>query len=287
MKTPRRATRSGPSKTDRTGSRPGARKPGRGAPAEGARARRGPGARPTRDAAGSGQGKPTLKRPGIAPDHIARILGRQPWGGLEPLLEEAGLEPGPVIERLRAYATLLIHWNRSVSNLVSQNDEQRFVERHLGESLGPLSALRKSGVQRWLDIGSGGGLPAIPLALAGVGSHWTLVESRRMKTLFLSKVKQEMGLDQIDVVCARIENMDPGVPFDGLTSRATLKLGPTLSLGSRFVAIGGSAFLWKGERRAEELHEGGAWASEWQEQGTIALRNTPTVVVSFIRKRAD
>jgi len=105
-----------------------------------------------------------------------------------------------------------------------------------------------------------------------------------MKTLFLNKVKQEMGLGQIEVACSRIENMVAGVPFQGVTSRATLRLGPTLREASRFLATGGIAFLWKGERRADEMREDGSWAAEWSEDRTFELPGTPTVVVSFVRK---
>jgi len=167
---------------------------------------------------------------------------------------------------------------------MSQNDEQRFVERHLIESLGPLVAMRETGHERWLDIGSGGGLPAIPLALAGLGRRWVLVESRRMKTLFLQKVKQEMKLDHVEMVCARIEKMEPPEPFMGVTSRATLSLASTLNEAARFVATGGTAFLWKGERRFDEMREDASWRERWAEERTLPLPDTSTVVMSFIRK---
>jgi 16S rRNA (guanine527-N7)-methyltransferase len=184
--------------------------------------------------------------------------------------------------RLRRYAELVIHWNRSVSNLLSRNDEERFVERHLLESLGPLRALLASGHARWIDIGSGGGLPAIPLAIAGVGSSWMLVESRRMKTLFLQKVRQELELKAVEVICARIEAISlPAELPTGLTSRATLHLGPTFHEALRFLASGSHAFLWKGERRNEELREATGWESDWSMEQTILLPDTPTVVISF------
>jgi 16S rRNA (guanine527-N7)-methyltransferase len=212
------------------------------------------------------------------------MLDRQPWSRLEPILRGGGVEPEAVMERLRRYAAVLIHWNRTISNLMSHNDEQRLIERHLGEALGPLRAMRELAIERWLDIGSGGGLPAIPLALAGVGRHWTLVESRRMKTLFLRKAKQEMQLENVEVVCARIEKLEYSAPFGGVTSRATLHLGPTLAEAARFVATGGKAFLWKGERRAGEMLDDPSWRASWVEGESIALSDTPTVVVSFSRK---
>jgi 16S rRNA (guanine527-N7)-methyltransferase len=199
-------------------------------------------------------------------------------------VQDCDIEPGPLLERLRRYAELLIHWNRSVSNLLSRNDEHRLVERHLGEALGPLREIRAARIERWLDIGSGGGLPAIPLALAGIGNHWTLVESRRMKTLFIRKAKQELGLENVDVVCSRIESLELGTPVRGVTSRATLHLGPTLEQASRFTATGSKAFLWKGERRSEEMRADPAWRERWMEAATIGQPFTPTVIVVFDNK---
>jgi 16S rRNA (guanine527-N7)-methyltransferase len=249
----------------------------------------GSGSRPTRKSRrgrepGLREKGTALKRPGIAPEHIERLLDRQPWSRLETILRNGGVEPEGVMDRLRRFAALLIHWNRTISNLMSHNDEQRLIDRHLGESLGPLRAMRESAIDRWLDIGSGGGLPAIPLALAGVGQQWTLVESRRMKTLFLQKVKQEMRLENVQVVCARIEKLELPAPFGGVTSRATLRLAPTLAEASRFVATGGKAFLWKGERRAGEMLDDPTWRADWVEGESFELSDTRTVVVSFSKK---
>lgn len=283
MRTPDRKSRPARARTSPGGPRPRATEGQDEARARPPAKRRGPAAR------GGGRpdakrGRPTLKRPGIAAPEIARILDRQPWAMLEAPIAAAGIDPAPVMDRLRGYARLLIHWNRSVSNLLSKNDERRFVERHLCESLAPLGTMAAGGIERWLDIGSGGGLPAVPLALAGLGRHWTLVESRRMKTLFLLKVKQELALDSIDVICARIEKLEPSEPVMGVTSRATLSLTPTLSEASRFVATDGKAFLWKGERRLAEMGPGAAWRADWTEDATIELPETPTVVVTFTRK---
>ncbi len=246
-----------------------------------------PGAAPSRGrprSAARTAGKATLKRPGVTPEAIGRILDRQPWQPLGERLRAAGVDPAPALGRLRRYAELLIQWNRSVSNLLSRNDEGRLIQRHIGESLGPVAELLGAGIDDWVDIGSGGGLPAIPLALVGVGRTWTLVESRRMKTLFLQKVKQELGLDNVDVICARIESLArEALPPEvrGVTSRATLHLVPTLHQASRFVASGGAAYLWKGERHVDEMRADASWRDGWRERTTIRLPDTPTSVVVF------
>lgn len=192
-----------------------------------------------------------------------------------------------MISRLRGFAALLLEWNGGVSNLISRNDVPRLVERHFRESVEPAHWLAASGARRWIDLGSGGGFPAIPLALLGVGGHWTLIESRRNKTLFLQKAIQHLKLPNVQVVRDRIENLpDPAPPeqFDGFTSRATLPLDETLREAARFVRPGGCAFLWKGSRRDEEMAAHDEWRGSWELDGLLGVGSAGTVVARFIRK---
>jgi len=218
------------------------------------------------------------------------MVARQPWSELEPILQGAGIEPGPAIERLRAYMDLLLKWNREISNLISTNDEHRFVSRHLRESIEPVSWLKEASAARWIDFGSGGGLPALPLALCGIGASWTLVESRRTKTLFLRKAIQELGIQNIEVVNDRLENLivlpeNAGV-FDAFSSRATLTLGPTLKFAAAIVKPGGQAFLWKGSRHESEMEEERFWRSVWEPEGILSIGTEQTVVCRFRKKSA-
>src|SRR5881409_482481 len=104
--------------------------------------------------------RPANQRRTVASTGIPALLDAQPWDSLFRIVEASGVDPDPAMKRLRHYAELLIDWNRRVSNLISRNDETRLVERHLRESLEPLRLLRESRAQRWLDFGSGAGLPA-------------------------------------------------------------------------------------------------------------------------------
>ena len=182
---------------------------------------------------------------------------------------------------------MLIEWNRSVSNLISNNDEARIVERHIAESVEPAAWLKISPAIRWLDFGSGAGLPALPLAISGVGPHWTLVEARRMKTLFIRKAIDSMRLHDIEVVMARLETLGNEAgrigAYSGFTSRATLALGPTLALAARFVAPGGSAFLWKGSQREHEMSADSSWQEAWEFDGLLGIGQGQTVVARFAR----
>lgn len=212
------------------------------------------------------------------------MLDRQQWGELREALARAG-SPADAFDRLRAYAKLLITWNREVSNLISPKDEGRFVDRHLRESIDCADWLRESGAARWIDLGSGGGLPAIPLVLAGVGTSWTLVESRRTKTLFIRRVLQDLEIANVTVVNERLETIvthpEHLAAFDGFTSRATLTLAPTLELATPLIRTGGDAFLWKGSRREQEMAAETAWRSSWTFDGARPVGVDQTVVCRF------
>jgi 16S rRNA (guanine527-N7)-methyltransferase len=206
---------------------------------------------------------------------------------LIPHILKAGVELDGVMPRLRQFATLLTQWNRGVSNLISRNDEPRLVSRHLLESISCAYWLRELGEVNWMDFGSGGGLPAMPLAICGVGARWTLVESRRTKVLFLRRAVQELGLDRVSILHARLEDVAPGDvggEIMGFTSRATLHLDPTLELAHRFVVPGGRAFLWKGSRREDEMKKETSWAEHWELDGLLGVGTEHTVVCRFARK---
>ncbi|TMQ73415.1 MAG: hypothetical protein E6K81_04670 [Candidatus Eisenbacteria bacterium] len=192
---------------------------------------------------------PSFRSRNTSPAALDRLLDSQSWASLRPALEGPGVEVEPAIETLRRYARLLIEWNRSHSNLISHNDEARIVERHLIESVGPASLLKQSACRRWIDFGSGAGLPAIPLIIAGVAGAWTLVESRRTKTLFIRKALQELSLESIEVVNDRLENVvlepyprreghrhgGPGVPLEGKRVRGRVggEIRMAVRLGAR------------------------------------------------------
>ena len=222
-----------------------------------------------------------------SPESIERLIERQPWDRLAASLAAAGAEVATTTTRLRGFLHGLVEWNRGASNLVARGDEPRLVERHLVESLTPASWMAESGARRWLDFGSGAGLPAIPLALAGIGSTWTLVESRRSKVLFMLKYLQDSGLQNIEVIHDRLENVveaRPAGEFDGFTSRATMTLSPTLVMAAPLVKSGGVAFLWKGSGRDEELRADPRWMDDWEHDGTRVIGEGPTAVMRFIRK---
>ncbi len=216
------------------------------------------------------------------------MVGRMPWDQLIPHLGAAsGIDStGQALAKLRVFAERLIEWNHRVSNLISPNDEQRLVERHILESLEPAPLLRESGVQSLIDFGSGAGFPALPLAIAGVGEQWTLVESRRPKTLFLQKMIADLELPNVRVIHARLEVIAAGQDrpqVDALTSRATMRAGPTLEIAKAIVREGGYAFLWKGSGVQDELSSSQVWKQDWTLENSASLRGGPVSILTLRR----
>jgi 16S rRNA G527 N7-methylase RsmG len=156
-------------------------------------------------------------------------------------------------------------------DLISHADEARLVDRHIAESLAGAALIGELGCESIVDLGSGGGFPAIPLAIAGIGQRWTLVESRRNKTLFLRRVVERMELRDIVVVTGRLEVLVESADVealqcDGFTSRATMRAGPTLAIAARIV------------RPAAMRSCGRAAGSRpsWQRIGRLGARLGPT-----------
>jgi 16S rRNA (guanine527-N7)-methyltransferase len=121
-------------------------------------------------------------------------------------------------QQLLAYLALLIKWNKAY-NLTAVRDPDEMVSRHLLDSLSVVSFVAESG-QTWLDVGSGGGMPGVPLAIIFPGRSFTLLDSNGKKTRFLTQVKLELKLANLEVVHSRVEQFQPAEAFDGITSRA-------------------------------------------------------------------
>ena len=121
-------------------------------------------------------------------------------------------------QQLLAYLALLIKWNKAY-NLTAVRDPDEMVSRHLLDSLSVVPFVAESG-QSWLDVGSGGGMPGVPLAIMFPERAFTLLDSNGKKTRFLTQVKLELKLANLEVVHSRVEQYQPAVPFEGITSRA-------------------------------------------------------------------
>jgi 16S rRNA (guanine527-N7)-methyltransferase len=121
-------------------------------------------------------------------------------------------------EQLLAYLALLIKWNKAY-NLTAVRDPDEMVSRHLLDSLSVVPFVAAAG-DNWLDVGSGGGMPGIPLAILFPERQFTLLDSNGKKTRFLTQVKLELKLANLQVIHSRVEEFQPEIPFDGICSRA-------------------------------------------------------------------
>ncbi|NBR27416.1 MAG: 16S rRNA (guanine(527)-N(7))-methyltransferase RsmG [Betaproteobacteria bacterium] len=155
----------------------------------------------------------------------------------------------PTQQRLLAYLELIAKWNR-IHNLTAIRDIPTMVSAHLLDSLSVATRLT---AQTVLDIGSGAGLPGIPLALIWPQSQVTVLDSNNKKTAFLQQAKIELGLDNLSVVCARSETWDPGHQFDLVISRAYSELAEFVKVATRLCKSGGVLAAMKGQKPDDEI----------------------------------
>jgi 16S rRNA m(7)G-527 methyltransferase (EC 2.1.1.-) len=154
-----------------------------------------------------------------------------------------GLELPPGAQgRLLAYLALLEKWNR-VHNLTAVREPERMVSHHLLDSLAVVPFFESG---RVLDVGSGGGLPGIPLAIVRPDLDVTLIDSIAKKTAFLLQAKAELGLVNLRVATGRVEEFKPETGFDFVTSRAFSDLNDFVTLTRHLLAPGGRWLAMKG-----------------------------------------
>lgn len=169
-------------------------------------------------------------------------------------LAALGLEcPGERRQQLLDYVGLLAKWNR-VYNLTAVRDPEEMVTRHLLDSLVVLPYLRG---ERVLDVGTGAGLPGIPLAIMSPEREFVLLDSNSKKTRFVQQVITELGLVNAQVVHARVEQYRPERPFDVVISRAFATVADMLAGAGRHCAAGGAILAMKGADPAAELQDVG------------------------------
>ncbi len=182
-------------------------------------------------------------------------------------MRDAGLELGVAelglalshkqVADLNMFLQELGRWNR-VHNLTSVEGEQASIDLHLIDSIAILPIMREflpSTQAQIADLGSGGGLPAIPIAIAEPNWRISLIEAVRKKTAFLQNVKGKLGLSNASIYSDRVEQVaiqEPG-KYDAVISRAFTSLDRFLDLAEPFLKPGGLVFAMKARRADEEL----------------------------------
>lgn len=152
-------------------------------------------------------------------------------------------------QKLLDYIALLQKWNR-VYNLTAIREPEDMLYHHLLDSLAVLPWV---GSGRLLDVGTGGGLPGIPLAIAKPELQITLLDSNHKKTTFLRQACIELGLGNVAVECQRVDTYAPQQPYDMVISRAFSDLVEFVGLGARLCRPGGELLAMKGTYPHDEL----------------------------------
>jgi 16S rRNA (guanine527-N7)-methyltransferase len=141
--------------------------------------------------------------------------------------------------------------------LTAIRDPRQMVIQHILDSLAIIPILARRGPSTALDVGSGGGLPGLVMAIALPDWHITLNDIVHKKTAFQSQAKLQLGLENVSVVTGRVENLSPGteVPgkFDVIVSRAFAELSDFVTLARHLVADNGRIWAMKGVRPEGEI----------------------------------
>jgi 16S rRNA (guanine527-N7)-methyltransferase len=169
---------------------------------------------------------------------------------LESGARELGLDLAPqTLDSLLRFQQLLEKWTRTY-NLTAIRDAERIVSHHLLDSLAVARYLSDG---RVLDVGSGGGFPGVPLALARPDLSITLLDSNQKKTAFLRQAATDLQLRNVEVVCARVEDWKAALPYDWILSRAFAELSDFVQGAAHLLAPRGFFAAMKGVEPREEI----------------------------------
>ena len=155
------------------------------------------------------------------------------------------------IEKLMSYLTLLQKWNK-VYNLTAIRDPEEMLIKHLLDSLAIMPHIEG---ERLIDVGTGGGLPGIPLAICFPEKQIDLLDSNSKKTRFLIQAKAELGLTNTNVIHSRVEEYQPEPLYDGVVSRAFAAMEDMLHWTHHLIPEGGSWWAMKAQKDFEDLSQ--------------------------------
>jgi 16S rRNA (guanine527-N7)-methyltransferase len=173
-----------------------------------------------------------------------------PLGGMRRLCEIFPDLGDEKIAQLALYVELLVEWNGKI-NLLSRKDMGNVVLRHIVPCLSIAHAAKFLPREDVLDIGTGGGLPGIPLAIACESTNFTLLDSIRKKIMAVTAMVSALGLKNVTTSNARAEDM--GRRFDKIVGRAVANFPTFFKYSRRLLKDGGRIFYLKGGDCAEEM----------------------------------
>nr|WP_233610558.1 16S rRNA (guanine(527)-N(7))-methyltransferase RsmG [Citrobacter sp. FDAARGOS_156] len=169
---------------------------------------------------------------------------------LSRLLADAGISlTDHQKNQLIAYVDMLHKWNKAY-NLTSVRDPNEMLVRHILDSIVVAPHLQG---ERFIDVGTGPGLPGIPLSIVRPEAHFTLLDSLGKRVRFLRQVQHELKLDNITPVQSRVEEFPSEPPFDGVISRAFASLNDMLSWCHHLPGQNGRFYALKGQLPEDEI----------------------------------
>jgi 16S rRNA (guanine527-N7)-methyltransferase len=190
---------------------------------------------------------------------LAQVLGEG--------IAEMQLEVSPAQqEQLLDYLALMFKWN-SVYNLTSLRDPMQMVTHHLLDSLAAVPAFTDA--KNVLDVGAGGGLPGIVLAIVRPDMKVSMIDTVHKKTAFLTQVKAQLGLANVTVYTMRVEDLQVSDKFDVITSRAFADLSDFVNWSSHLLAEQGRYIALKGVAPQDEQQR---LPAEWKVTGVQPLQ---------------
>lgn len=169
----------------------------------------------------------------------------------KPLSDNRLMLSEETIGQLANYLNLLETWNQAF-NLTAITDPREMVYLHIIDSLTVLPYLKGT---RMLDVGSGAGLPGIPLAILHPEQHWVLLDKNSKKTRFQTQVIAELGLNNVEPVHSRCEDFQPDVCFDSILSRAFGTLRMFVETTGHLLCPHGVFIAMKGKYPEAELND--------------------------------
>jgi len=161
------------------------------------------------------------------------------------------------LERIERYAKELVYWNKQV-NLISRKDEENVLENHILHSISLLKYIEVPAKSRCLDIGTGGGLPGIPIAIAAGNISMLLIDSIAKKIKITNMLAKHTGLRNIEAISMRVENLAQNDKyfeyFDFIFARAVTKISDLLTWSMPIAKKNANFVFYKGGDISEELN---------------------------------
>jgi len=206
------------------------------------------------------------------------------------LRERALVDDEATVGRYFAYLDRLLATNET-TNLTAVRDADEAISRHLEDSLELTKELETLRSGKVVDLGTGGGLPGIPLAIARPDLAFLLVDSREKKIAFVDATARELGLSNVRAVANRAESLGATgskdrAAHDAVVSRALAPLPVLLELAIPLLRVSGALFAVKGERWAEEL-EAAKRAMQVLSVSLESTRRTKSGTILVLRKNAE